>query len=124
VGYFEKPANFDELKVCLAAVLNTKRKEYRAEVRVRLRVNLKLKGMDADGTTFEVVTRTESVSANGFHCLSTFQLKIDSVVAVFTVNDRETYAGKACMAWVERGNTAWSVSGFRFVEKPHLRVLQ
>ena len=123
-GYFEKPVNFDELKARLAVVLSAKQKELRAEVRVRLSVNLKLKGMDTEGASFEVVTHTENVSANGFRCICTVQLKPDSVVEVFTVNDREQYAGKARLIWTESRNLAWPVSGFRFVDKPHLWILQ
>jgi DNA-binding response OmpR family regulator len=123
-GYFEKPVNLDELKARIAGVLNARQKEHRAEVRVRLNVNLKLQGMDADGTTFEVVTHTENVSASGFRCICIGQLKLGSIIAVFTVNDREAYVGKARVVWVDSRNTAWPVCGFRFVEKPRLWVLQ
>jgi CheY-like chemotaxis protein len=124
VGYIEKPVNSDELKARLEMVLNAKQKEHRREVRVRLSVALKLKGTDADGATFEVVTHTENVSASGFRCICTVKLKIDSVVEVFTVYEQEQYAGKARLIWVESHNTAWVLAGFRFVDKPRLWVLQ
>jgi DNA-binding response OmpR family regulator len=123
-GYFEKPVNFDELKIRLAIVLNDKQKEHRAEVRVRLNVNLKLQGIGADGASFAIVTHTENVSASGFCCICTVQLKLGSVVTVFTVNDRDEQVGKARVVWVESSNTTWPISGFRFVEKPRLWVLR
>src|SRR5271167_1980632 len=43
-AYFEKPVDFDELRTRIDEFLGSRRKERRGEVRVRLRVPLKLKG--------------------------------------------------------------------------------
>ena len=65
-GYFEKPVDFDALRACLEQVTKTRRVERRSEVRVRLRVPLKLRGTDARGKPFEILTTTENVSLSGF----------------------------------------------------------
>jgi DNA-binding response OmpR family regulator len=124
LAYFEKPVNFGALRARLAEVLSAKQKEHRTEVRVRLEVTLKLRGTDAGGGTFEVVTQTDNVSASGFRCVCTAPLKVDSVVAVSKVDDRDHYVGNARVIYVDSRRSVWPVSGFRFVEKPRHWVLQ
>src|SRR5712692_10429799 len=51
--YFEKPLDFDALKACLKGMVKTARHVPRSEVRVRLRVPLKLWGVDVRGNEFE-----------------------------------------------------------------------
>jgi len=48
-AYFEKPVNFAALRDSLSEILKTRRVERRKEVRVALRVPLKIKGKDANG---------------------------------------------------------------------------
>src|ERR1700733_13805587 len=67
-GYFEKPIDFAKLKERLALELRDSRPERRTEVRVRMRVPLKLRGSDVDGNSFEELAETENVSASGFMC--------------------------------------------------------
>jgi DNA-binding response OmpR family regulator len=123
-GYFEKPVDFAALKSRLAEVIEKKPNEFRAEARVRLKVSLKLKGIDSAGAPFEELTYTENVSASGFRCLCTATLKEGSDVEVFTLTDGERFAEKARVMWVEPTNKSWSLVGFRFLQKPRLWVLQ
>src|ERR1700730_14771654 len=46
-AYFEKPIDFDALRTCLQQIAKNGRYTPRAEVRVRLRVALKLRGADS-----------------------------------------------------------------------------
>ena len=66
-GFFGKPIDFDALRARLATV---KRQTMvpRSEVRVRLRVPVKLHGNDVHGREFEETTVTENVSLSGFIC--------------------------------------------------------
>src|SRR5258708_10180585 len=65
-AYFEKPLDFEALKVCLRGIVKSSRYVPRSEVRMRLRVPLKLCGKDAQGKEFEEVATTKTVSPNGF----------------------------------------------------------
>ncbi len=68
-GYFEKPIDFEALRADLSQFAKTRRLVPRTEVRVRLRVALKLRGSDSHGETFEEVATTENVSLSGFLCV-------------------------------------------------------
>ena len=61
-AYFEKPVDFEALRDSLAQALQSRRLERRKEVRVGLRVPLKLSGQDANGTDFSLPSTTENVS--------------------------------------------------------------
>src|ERR1700694_5970272 len=61
VAYFEKPVDFDALLASVANCLKSRRQERRSEVRVHLRVPIKLRGTDANGVAFQTLTTTESV---------------------------------------------------------------
>ena len=102
---FEQPIDFSALRTRLAEVLQAKRVERRSEVRVRLRVMLKLKGPDLNGTPFEELTFTENVSLSAFLCGSTAKLKTDSLVEVFLLSGSEQLAGRARAVRAEAENT-------------------
>lgn len=123
-GYFEKPVDFDALRASLAQVSKTRRVERRSEVRVRLRVPLKLRGTDANGKLFEALTTTENISLSGFLCGCTAPLAKDSIVNVYMVSGSEEYAGKARVIRSELDDTPCPRYGFRFVEKPENWVLR
>ncbi len=123
-GYFEKPVDFDALRASLAQVAKTRRVERRSEVRVRLRVPLKLRGTDANGKLFEALTTTENISLSGFLCGCTAPLAKDSIVNVYMVSGSEEYAGKARVIRSELDDTPCPRYGFRFVEKPENWVLR
>ena len=82
-AYFEKPVNFDALRARLAEALKGRRTERRSEVRVALRVPLKLSGKAADGTSFSIPTTTENVSKSSFFCACAVVLLVDTIVEVF-----------------------------------------
>ena len=123
--YFEKPLNFGQLRSRLTAVLESKQHERRAEVRVRLRALLKLRGTDISGRKFELLTTTDNVSASGFLCGCHALLERDAIVEVWLRSGGvELQVGRARMVRVEWPNTAWQRHGFRFVEKPHDWILR
>jgi DNA-binding response OmpR family regulator len=117
-GYFEKPVDFDQLKACLAHLLQDQRQERRVEARIRLNVSLKLCGKDRHGTPFELFATTENVSAKGFLCGCTAPLEKDTTVDVFLIREGEHYVGAACAVRAEWTNTPYPRYGFRFVKKP------
>jgi DNA-binding response OmpR family regulator len=123
-AYFEKPIDFDRLRASLSTALQHKRPERRTEVRVRLRILLKLRGADANGKPFEERTATENVSTSGFLCGCTAKLKVDSVVDVYLVTGGEQFVGKARTVRCEAEDTPYPRYAFRFVEKAGDWVLQ
>jgi DNA-binding response OmpR family regulator len=123
-AYFEKPVDFDALTTRLASVLQTARPERRSEVRVRLRVTLKLRGTDIHKKPFEEVSITENVSLSGFMCGCTALLEKDSVVEVSLASEGVQFAGKARVIHRERNQTPYQRYGFRFEEKSGVWILQ
>jgi len=123
-GYFEKPVNFQELKRRLNQEIETQRPERRANVRVRMRVPLKLRGTDDSGKAFEELTITENVSAGGFLCPCKTSLVAGSVVEVFLSGVAERFAGRALV--MRKDTTVASVEryGFQLQEKTGEWVLQ
>jgi DNA-binding response OmpR family regulator len=123
-AYFEKPVDFGALRGGLANVLHAAQPERRSEVRVRLRVILKLRGTDIDGKLFEEMSATENVSHAGFLCGCTAALKTDSIVEVYLTGGQTRYVGKARVIWSDGCNTAYPRYGFRFVDKQGGWILQ
>ena len=123
-GYFEKPIDFDGLRECLKQVANKRRHTPRSEVRVRLRVALKLKGTDGLGRTFEEVATTENVSLSGFLCRCNAELPGNSTLDVYLSSNAEECVGKARI--VHSGsNGKYSLHyGCNFIEKVGPGVLQ
>jgi CheY-like chemotaxis protein len=122
-AYFEKPVDFDALNKRLEEILTTGRKERRSEIRVRLRVPLKLRGRKSDGTPFEVLTMTENVSLNGFLCACDISLKTETIVEVFLVGSDEP-SGTARIVRSEGPDSKFPRYGCRFVQKTGAWVLQ
>lgn len=123
-AFFEKPVNFLELKNRLASELQKRRVERRAEVRVRMRILLKLKGTDANGKPFEELVATENVSAGGFLCSCAHALAKDAVVDVFLTGGTERPAGRARVVRKEAPGDPLQRYGFQFSEKTTEWVLQ
>lgn len=123
-GYFEKPIDFDALRTCLNQVAKTRRYIPRSEVRVRLRVPLKLRGKDCQGKQFEQVISTENVSLSGFAFSSTTQLQTDLIVEVYLTSGRDEYAGKAKIVHSESKGAPLHRYGCCFIEKAGPWVLQ
>jgi response regulator RpfG family c-di-GMP phosphodiesterase len=122
--YFEKPTDFKQLKECLAATIKLKQPERRDGARVQLKVILKLRGVDVNGITFEVLTTTENVSANGFYCGLEVRLEKGSIVDVFHVTEGERFVERARVV-----RKAWQITplehyGFEFTRNSSNWVLR
>ena len=108
--------NFSALKKALAAAIRGKPPERRAHPRVRMRVNVKLRGTDSGGKKFVELTATESLSAGGFLCPCVATFVKGALVEVFLVSgDRERYAGRAHVVRRET-DAPWPRYGFQFCE--------
>jgi DNA-binding response OmpR family regulator len=118
VDYFEKPVDFDRLLASLADFLKSCRKERRAEVRVRLRVPLKLRGTDAAGVAFQALTTSENVGRNSFLCACAVVLTNDSIVNVSMVGSGDELIGKAKAVRTEAADTEYPKYALRFLEPP------
>src|SRR5580693_4965613 len=95
--YFEKPVDFDALRACLTKLAKPHHYIPRADIRVTLRVALRLKGTDGRGKSFEETAITENVSLNGFRCECAAEFPADSIVDVYLAN-RGDHVGKASIA--------------------------
>ena len=124
VDYFEKPVKMEALKARLASVLATARPERRMEVRVWLRVILRLRGKDTAGIGFDLLTTSEDVSANGFLCRCTPSLAKGSLVEVSLMNGGEHPVGRAQAVRGEWESRLIPHYGFRFTGPPLIWVLQ
>lgn len=123
-GYFEKPVDFDSLRISLAKV-RSQTHVPRTEVRVQLRVPLKLSGKDIHGREFDETTFTENVSVSAFLCGCTAELAMDSIVDVSLIEGRERYVGKArAVRSEQRAKSSSLFYGFRFSEKTGAWILQ
>ncbi len=123
-GYFEKPIDFEALRAYLRQTARSQRTPTRAEVRVRLRVALKLGGTDSGGKQFSEVATTENVSLSGFLCGCTAELSTDSIVEVYLTSRGEPYVGKAKIVHVDSKSAPLRRYGCRFIEKTGPWVLQ
>jgi CheY-like chemotaxis protein len=112
-GYFEKPIDFDQLKETLEETLkgNSPARPRGAELRVQ--VALKLKGKAEGGELFDDRAETESISADGFLCISPRILTDGSMLDVFLVGRTEVRVGIA--RTVERRSAGLDRHRYRFV---------
>ena len=117
MAFFEKPVDFDALRGTLKKELHAAQPDRRREVRVHLRVMLKLRGTDSNEKTFEEISNTENVSKSGFLCGCTARLKKDSMIEVYLVSGGTKLVGKARMVRSEGSDTPYPRYAFRFVEK-------
>ncbi len=123
-GCFEKPIDFNALRKCLAR-LQKQNAVPRAEVRVRLRVPIKIAGIDAHGRDIQEKAYTENVSMSGFLCSCCATLPIDSLVGIYLVEPKDQYVGKARVVRSESSESSSTTRyGFRFVEKKGSWVLE
>lgn len=123
VAYFEKPIDFEALRTCLQQTVKKRRFIPRTEVRVRLRVPLKLISGDGQGAQSAAAT-TENVSVSGFLCACTMELPVGSVVAVHLMNSGEQYVGKARIVHANAKAAPLWHYGCHFVERTGPWVLQ
>jgi CheY-like chemotaxis protein len=122
-GYFEKPVDFDALKISLAKV-KRQTQVPRSEVRVQLRVELKLRGTDRNGKQFSETAFTENASVSSFLCACAADLPIDSTVDVYILRGIEKYVGRARTVRSENQQGSATLYAFRFVEKAGEWILQ
>jgi CheY-like chemotaxis protein len=115
-GAFEKPIDFDAMRSCLAR-LQKQNAIPRSEVRVRLRVHIKITGVDAHGKDFQEMAYTENVSLSGFLCSCVTALRMDSLMGIYLMEPREQYVGQARAVRSESSAAASARYGFRFNEK-------
>jgi DNA-binding response OmpR family regulator len=122
-GFFGKPIDFDALKARLATV---KRHTMvpRSEVRVQIRVPVKLQGTDVDGKVFDELTATENVSLSGFLCSCKAVLESESVVDVFLANAGQRSVGKARCVRSDSREGEPPQYAFRFIQKTGTWILQ
>jgi len=124
-GYFEKPIDFTKLKSRLASELQGTPSERRAHVRVRMRLILKLKGIDESQRSFEQLATTENVSAGGFLCTLALNLSTQSSFQVFLSGaGHDRYVGQARVARREAPDTPWQRYAFEFTERSAEWILQ
>jgi two-component system, OmpR family, response regulator len=123
-GYFEKPIDFDALRVFLRQVAKNHVDTPRSEVRVRLRVPLKLRGANANGNWSEEPATTENVSLSGFLCVSAAVFARDSILDVYLTNPIEKYVGKAKIIHSDSQGAKVHRYGCVFTEKSGPWVLQ
>ena len=116
-AYIEKPIDFDELRTCLSQLTKGRRFTPRSEVRVRLRVPLKLRWTDRDGKKIDQDTATEDVSLSGFLCTCTSDMPVDSVVEVYLTASGPHFVGTAKVVHSDTKATPLRHYGFRFIEK-------
>jgi CheY-like chemotaxis protein len=123
-AYFEKPIDFDALKLCLSQLPKTRRHIPRSEVRVRLRVPLSLRGTDKNGNKVEEAATTENVSLSGFLCACTADFAAHSIVEVYMTSCKLDYVGKAKIMHASSKSAPVHHFGCLFVEKSGPWVLQ
>ncbi len=122
-AYFEKPVDFDRLLASVSDCLKSRRVERRGEVRVRLRVPLKLRGTGVNGEAFHTLTTAENVGRNSFICACSFLLAIGSIVEVSLVGSADETVGKAKVIRAEDTGTEYPYYALRFLEPPNNWVL-
>ena len=126
VAYFEKPVDFDALRSRLADLLQARRKERRSEVRVRLKVAVRLTGMNQAGNPFDVVTTTENVGRSSFLCACAVAIDDGYCVDVElrSADGSMTSVGRAGIIRSEWNETSYPRYGCRFTERTGHWVLQ
>jgi hypothetical protein len=123
--YFEKPIDFVRLKSRLSAELSTRPVERRAHVRVRMKLILKLKGVDEAQRSFEQLSTTENVSAGGFLCALNLSLSPNSSFQVFlSTSGRDQYVGTVRVVRKDAAGTPWQSYAFEFIERTPEWILQ
>ncbi len=123
-GFFQKPVDIDALQKKLASLIVLSRDEAQPKPRVRLRIMLKLRGIDSTDTDFEIVTATENLSATGFLCGCTALIGLNTIVEVFLATGSGQFTGKARVTLVDSPGTVGQRCDFEFVEKPIDWILQ
>ena len=122
-AYFEKPVDFGALRNCLAQVIESHQYVPRSEVRVRLRIPLKLRGVDSEGHAVEELATTDNVSVSGFLCSCVADFPTGTILDVCMNSEKSVYVGRV---QVVHADTTGGLRqyGCRFVEKHGKWVLE
>lgn len=115
--FFEKPIDFKLLQARMTEILQGPKKERRSEPRIRMRMNLVLKGFDKRGDYFEARTTTENVSANGFACIAAIPIDKESMVDVELLPGNDRMVGRAKVVHIEQRAKGLTLYGFKVTEK-------
>jgi CheY-like chemotaxis protein len=118
--YFEKPVDFDLLRICLSQNGKTRRSIPRSEVRVRLCIPLELRGTDSHGNKFNQETITEDVSLSGFLCTCTIDLSVGSIIEVYLRSFGAQYVGKGKIVHAEKKLEPCGAAGCASLRRPGL----
>lgn len=122
--FFQKPVDFRRLRASLESLPVKERKDRRGDVRVRLKVVLKLLGKEANGKEFELLTYTDEVSVGGFSCRCPMSLTENTVVQVFQPGGAgERLVGDARLVHTEWAGLPWQACGFVFTKKKSVWIL-
>ena len=122
-AFFTKPVDFPALRAGLEELIAAARPERRSEMRLNLRVMLKLRGTDVSGQPFEEVSATVNLSPKGFLCGCTRPLAIDSSIEVSLAAERPEVVGTARIVRAEDCETAYPRYGVRFLRKQRNWIL-
>ena len=119
-AYFEKPVDFAALRDGLAKALQAALPERRSEVRICLRVMVKLRGKNPHGKIFEEefedICATENISRSTFFCGCKALLTKNSEVAVSLISGGARFLGVARVVRCDC-EPPYQRYAFRFVEK-------
>lgn len=122
-GYVQKPVDFELLEKKLGKLIQGS-PSGSGEPRVRLRVMLKLRSVDDAGIGSEILTVTETVSANGFLCGYQPAAKEGAMVEVYLGGQGQQFAGKARASRIEWPGTPGQRVDFRFINPPTEWILR
>jgi DNA-binding response OmpR family regulator len=122
--YFQKPVDFDALRASLTKVLHAARPERRSEIRVHLRVKLRLRGFDVNGKAVEEETVAENISRSGFLSGCTANLETGSTMEVDLISAGTKFVGTVRVIRSEACDTPYPRYAFRFIEKTSDWILQ
>jgi CheY-like chemotaxis protein len=123
-AFFQKPVDIDGLKDTLTRLIEGRIRDKKVEPRVRLRVDLTLRGTDSNGSVFVFPVTTDNVGANDFLSVCTVPLKEGAIVAVHFTHNDEAFVGKARLSHVESAGTPAQRCDFHFTEKPSEWILR
>jgi DNA-binding response OmpR family regulator len=122
--FFEKPLDFERMKLRIHNVLHQHKSERRSDSRVQLKVVLKLTGVTENGKNFELLTSTDNVSPDGFLCRCSVPIAPQNIVQVFLMGRQgEVPVGRAQLCHVQWPGRSWQSCGFKIIEKTGTWVL-
>jgi DNA-binding response OmpR family regulator len=126
LDYFQKPIDFKRLQSRLNQELEKQHPERRRSARVKMKMPIRLRGIDVRGDLLDEATSTDNVSLDGFLCECSAPLAKNSVVEVFLIGTGEKlrYVGRARVVRREAPDTPWQRYAFEFQEKTLEWVLQ